>query len=49
MCRLLGVHRSGYYSWLRQRLSRRVHQADERLTMRIKDAWQASVRVSCQL
>lgn len=48
MCRMLGVHRSGYYVWVRQPLSRRA-QADKRLTTRIKDAWEASGRVYGQL
>lgn len=38
MCRVLGVHRSGFYAWLRQPRSRRA-EADARLLGLIKQAW----------
>ena len=41
MCRVLGVHRSGYYAWLRQQTSARERE-DERLLGRIKHFWLAS-------
>ena len=41
MCRVLGVHRSGYYAWLRQQVSARERE-DERLLGRIKHFWLAS-------
>lgn len=41
MCRVLGVHRSGYYAWLRQGISPRERE-DERLLGQIKHAWLAS-------
>jgi putative transposase len=48
MCRVLEVHRSGYYAWMREPLSRRA-RADKHLTTRITDAWEASGRVYGQL
>ena len=39
MCRVLGVSRSGYYSYLRRGLSRR-HEENHRLVERIKQIWQ---------
>lgn len=48
MCRVLGVHRSGYYAWLRAPLSARARE-DAQLSQRIKDAWEASGRVYGQL
>ena len=41
MCRVLVVHRSGYYAWLRQQASARERE-DERLLGRIKHFWLAS-------
>ena len=41
MCRVLGVHRSGYYAWVRQSLSRRERE-DQRLLGLIKHSWLAS-------
>lgn len=41
MCRVLGVHRSGYYAWLRQQTSARQRE-DERLLGLIKHYWLAS-------
>jgi putative transposase len=38
MCRVLGVHRSGYYAWLRLPLSDRAKE-DQRLLGSIKQAW----------
>ncbi|PWN55610.1 hypothetical protein DEH80_10915 [Abyssibacter profundi] len=38
MCRVLNVHRSGYYAWLRNPLSRRALE-DRRQTCLIKQAW----------
>ncbi len=41
MCRVLGVHRSGYYAWLRQGASARERE-DQRLLGLIKHHWLAS-------
>jgi len=41
MCRVLGVHRSGYYGWLCQQASARERE-DTRLLGRIKHFWLAS-------
>ena len=41
MCRVLGVHRSGYYAWLRQSASLRERE-DQRLLGLIKHFWLAS-------
>lgn len=41
MCRVLGVHRSGYYAWLRHGSSTRERE-DERLLGLIRHAWLAS-------
>jgi len=38
MCRVLGVHRSGYYAWLRNPQSERAKE-DERLLGLVKQAW----------
>ena len=38
MCRVLKVHRSGYYAWLKIPLSKRG-QDDNRLTGLIKQSW----------
>ena len=38
MCRVLGVHRSGYYAWLQAPLSERAKE-DQRLLGSIKQAW----------
>ena len=44
MCRVLKVHHSGFYAWLKSPVSRRVKE-ERRLTERIKDAWIESGRV----
>jgi putative transposase len=41
MCRVLGVHRSGYYAWLHEAASRRARE-DQRLLGLIKHHWLAS-------
>ena len=41
MCRVLGVHRSGYYVWLGQPASTRQRE-DQRLLGLIKHYWLAS-------
>ena len=41
MCRVLGVHRSGYYAWLRQGTSARERD-DQRLLGLIRHHWLAS-------
>ncbi|MFA7594562.1 MAG: IS3 family transposase, partial [Thiohalobacteraceae bacterium] len=41
MCRVLGVHRSGYYAWIRQSASLRERE-DQRLLGLIKHSWLAS-------
>lgn len=41
MCRVLGVHRSGYYAWLRRARSAR-QQEDQRLLGLVKHSWLAS-------
>ena len=41
MCRVLGVHRSGYYAWLRGPASVRERE-DQRLLGLIKHHWLAS-------
>ena len=38
MCRVFGVHRSGYYAWLRRPLSVRARE-DERLLGLVKQSW----------
>ena len=38
LCRVLGVHPSGFYAWLQQPHSQR-HQTDLRLTGQIKQFW----------
>lgn len=38
MCRVLRVHRSGFYAWLKKPLSKRV-RTDQRLSGLIKQAW----------
>ena len=44
MCQTLGVHRSGFYAWLKQPTSPRQHE-DERLTGLVKQSWLESVAV----
>ncbi len=44
MCRILKVHFSGFYSWLKKPLSKRAVE-DERQTDLIKDAWEESGKV----
>lgn len=41
MCRVLGVHRSGYYAWLRDGAGARERE-DQRLLSLIKHYWLAS-------
>ncbi len=41
MCRVLGVHRSGYYVWQRQTVGARKRE-DDRLLGLIKHSWLAS-------
>lgn len=41
MCRVLKVHRSGFYAWLKEPQSARA-QEDDRLLGMIRDFWQAS-------
>ena len=41
MCRVLGLHRSGYYAWLRSGASVRARE-DQRLLGLIKHHWLAS-------
>lgn len=38
MCRVLAVHRSGFYAWLKQPLSPRARE-DQRLAVKIKQFW----------
>ena len=44
MCRILGVSRSGYYTYKRRGLSPR-RQENERLVSRIREIWRARRRV----
>jgi len=44
MCRVLKVHHSGFYTWLKRPLSKRAID-DSRLTGLIKQAWLESGRV----
>jgi len=44
MCKMLGVHRSGFYAWLKQPFSKRARE-DTRQTELIKSAWLASGKV----
>jgi len=41
MCRVLGIHRSGFYAWLRNPLSRRARE-DERIVEQIRHFWNES-------
>lgn len=41
MCRVLQVHRSGFYAWQREPLSRRARE-DQRLEIKIKQFWMES-------
>jgi putative transposase len=41
MCRVLRIHRSGFYAWLKSPLSRRA-QEDERLVEQIRHFWNES-------
>ena len=38
MCRVLKVHRSGFYAWLKQPVSRRDKE-DQRLSGLVKQSW----------
>lgn len=44
MCRMLGVHPSGFYAWVKEPLSHRS-QEDERQTELVKKAWKDSGKV----
>ena len=44
MCRVLKVHHSGFYAWVKSPISQRAKE-EQRLTARIKDAWLESGRV----
>ncbi len=44
MCRVLGVHRSGFYAWLRNPVSRRSAE-NQRLVEQILHFWNESDRV----
>ena len=54
MCRVLKVHRSGYYAWLREPLSPRA-KANEKLTNQIREFYDQSMgiygspRIFCDL
>ena len=54
MCRVLKVHRSGYYAWLREPLSPRA-KANEALTLKIREFYDQSMgiygspRIFCDL
>jgi len=54
MCRVLKVHRSGYYAWLEDPLSARA-KANEALTLKIREFYDQSVgiygspRIFCDL
>jgi len=54
MCRVLKVHRSGYYAWLREPLSPRA-KANETLTSQIREFYDQSMgiygspRIFCDL
>ncbi len=54
MCRVLKVHRSGYYAWLREPLSARA-KANEKLTTQIREFYEQSMgiygspRIFCDL
>lgn len=44
MCRMLNVHPSGFYAWLKKPFSKRARE-DQRQTELIKEAWQDSGKV----
>lgn len=44
LCRLMGVHRSGFYAWSNNPLSNR-RKEDDRLLSLIKQSFQASERI----
>jgi len=44
MCRMLRVHPSGFYAWLKQPFSKRAVE-DKRQTDLLKDAWEDSGKV----
>ena len=44
MCRMLKVHVSGFYAWLREPMSKRAKE-DARQTELIRDAWSDSGKV----
>jgi putative transposase len=44
MCRVLKVHRSGYYAWLREPLSPRA-KANEKLTSQIREFYDQSMGI----
>ena len=44
MCRVLKVHRSGYYAWLHEPLSPRA-KANEALTLKIREFYDQSMGI----
>src|SRR3546814_12310173 len=44
MCRMLHVHPSGFYAWLKKPFSKRARE-DQRQTERLKEAWQDSGKI----
>ena len=44
MCRMLSVHPSGFYAWIKQPLSHRANEDIRQITL-IQDAWHDSGKV----